>query len=274
MREREITNTEEVTGSNPVSPTSITPGQSQIPGSQDRSRRGSRDGCLPNCLPKSPASHAGKRASIALAPRVSTGRSSLRYTSSVTRLLAWPTRWEMSSILIPVLDSNDTKLCRSSRGVHACASSRRPRPPDGASGGCSPRPVRCPPTCRPRPAPCHRSPPPVGRAAGSSGAPGGPAARAGSSRAARLPRLGLPAGRTERHSATGRRFPLEVDARPGQGPQLLGPGAGEKRDHHVRAHRLIGLGRRQQPGRLAAVNAFDGRPAAPEAGRPAGRRCA
>jgi hypothetical protein len=38
--------------------------------------------------------------------------------------------------------------------------------------------------------------------------------------------------------------------RPGQGPQLLGPGAGEKRDHHVRAHRLIGLGRRQQPGRL------------------------
>lgn len=38
--------------------------------------------------------------------------------------------------------------------------------------------------------------------------------------------------------------------RPGQGPQLLGPGAGEKRDHHVRAHRLIGLGRRQQPRRL------------------------
>jgi hypothetical protein len=30
----EITDTEEVTGSNPVSPTSITPGQSQIPGSQ------------------------------------------------------------------------------------------------------------------------------------------------------------------------------------------------------------------------------------------------
>jgi hypothetical protein len=29
---------------------------------------------------------------------------------------------EMSSILIPVLESNDTKLCRSSRGVHACAS--------------------------------------------------------------------------------------------------------------------------------------------------------
>jgi hypothetical protein len=44
--------TEEVTGSNPVSPTSITPGQSQVPGSQDRPRRGSRDGCLPNCLPK------------------------------------------------------------------------------------------------------------------------------------------------------------------------------------------------------------------------------
>jgi len=38
--------------------------------------------------------------------------------------------------------------------------------------------------------------------------------------------------------------------RPGQGPQLFGPGAGEKRDHHVRAHRLIGLGRRQQPGHL------------------------
>ena len=26
----------------------------------DRPRRGSRDGCLPNCLPKPPASHAGK----------------------------------------------------------------------------------------------------------------------------------------------------------------------------------------------------------------------
>ncbi len=33
--------------------------------------------------------------------------------------------------------------------------------------------------------------------------------------------------------------------RPVQGPQLLGPGADEKQDHHVRAHRLIGLGRRQ-----------------------------
>src|SRR5215208_6384851 len=46
--------TEEVTGSNPVSPTSITPGQSQIAGSQTVPRRGSQDGCLPNCLPKPP----------------------------------------------------------------------------------------------------------------------------------------------------------------------------------------------------------------------------
>jgi hypothetical protein len=40
------------------------------------------------------------------------GRSSLRYTLSVTRVLAWPTRSEMSSIASPVLDSSETKLCR------------------------------------------------------------------------------------------------------------------------------------------------------------------
>ena len=106
----EITDTEEVTGSNPASPTSITPGQSQVPGSQTVPGRGSRDGCLPNCLPKPPASQEGvHRARAAL----STGRTSF----SVRRLLAWPTRWEMSSIPIPVVDGNDTKLCRSSCGV-------------------------------------------------------------------------------------------------------------------------------------------------------------
>jgi hypothetical protein len=50
--------TEEVTGSNPVSPTSITPGQSHISGSQTVPRRRSRDPCLPNCLPKPRTAHA------------------------------------------------------------------------------------------------------------------------------------------------------------------------------------------------------------------------
>ena len=74
---------------------------------------------------------SGKRASIAIAPRVSTGRSSLRYTSSVTRVLAWPTKGAMSSMGIPELDSSETKLCRSSLGVHdigsipAAATTRR-----------------------------------------------------------------------------------------------------------------------------------------------------
>jgi len=76
-------------------------------------------------------SSSGKSTSIATAPRVNTGRSSLRYTSSVTRVLAWPTRWAMSSSGIPELESSDTKLCRSSLGVQdigfipAAATTRR-----------------------------------------------------------------------------------------------------------------------------------------------------
>ena len=66
---------------------------------------------------------ASKRSSIALAPRRSTGRSSLRYTFSVVRVFAWPTRCAMSSIGMPALDSSETKLCRSSRGVHSSARS-------------------------------------------------------------------------------------------------------------------------------------------------------
>ena len=50
-----------------------------------------------------------------------TGRNSLRYTFSVVRVLAWPTRCAMSSIGIPALDSSETKLCRNSRGVHSSA---------------------------------------------------------------------------------------------------------------------------------------------------------
>jgi hypothetical protein len=62
-----------------------------------------------------------KRSSIAFSPRLNTGRNSLRYTFSVVRVLACPTKCAMSSIGIPALDSSETKLCRSSRGVHASA---------------------------------------------------------------------------------------------------------------------------------------------------------
>ncbi len=64
-----------------------------------------------------------KSSSIAFAPRLSTGRNSLRYTFSVVRVFAWPTRCAMSSIGIPALDSRETKLCRSSRGVQSSARS-------------------------------------------------------------------------------------------------------------------------------------------------------
>lgn len=62
-----------------------------------------------------------EEASIAFAPRLNTGRNSLRYTFSVVRVLVCPTKCAMSSIGIPALDSSETKLCRSSRGVHASA---------------------------------------------------------------------------------------------------------------------------------------------------------
>jgi hypothetical protein len=54
-RGRILADTEEVTGSNPVSPTSITPGQSQISGSQTVHGAGPRDGCLPGGIPSSTA---------------------------------------------------------------------------------------------------------------------------------------------------------------------------------------------------------------------------
>ena len=73
--------TEEVTGSNPVSPTSITPGQSQIPGSQTVPGAGPETVAYLTAY-LSPRLSCGKRASIALAPRVSTGRSSLRWFRS------------------------------------------------------------------------------------------------------------------------------------------------------------------------------------------------
>ena len=62
---------------------------------------------------------------------VRTGRSSLRYTLSVTRVLAWPTKCKMSSIASPVLDSSETKLCRSSRGVTPRHLAQPPRRPGG-----------------------------------------------------------------------------------------------------------------------------------------------
>jgi hypothetical protein len=56
---------------------------------------------------------------MAAAPRVMTGRSSFRYTRSVTLVLPWPTKCAISSMLTPELDSKDTKLCRNSRGAHS-----------------------------------------------------------------------------------------------------------------------------------------------------------
>ena len=139
---------------------------------------------------------------MALAPRVNTGRSSLRYTSSVTLLLAWPTRWEMSSILIPMLESNDTKLCRSSRGVHACASKPAAAATRRNDAGRSPRPVGALPTCRtPDRLPATAPPSAVGRAAGSSGVPGAPRRPAPAAPgAAGCPVFVSPPARTERHS--------------------------------------------------------------------------
>jgi hypothetical protein len=84
-----------------------------------------------------------KRSSIAFAPRLSTGRNSLRYTFCVVRVFAWPTRCAMSLIGMPALDGSETKLCRSSRGVHSSARSpacsatwRKARRTLAASRGC------------------------------------------------------------------------------------------------------------------------------------------
>ena len=86
---------EEVRGSNPLSPDpptkALVGGHFILP--DCRSGRWNRlllTKLLTNVLV------LGNSASIALVPRVSTGRSSLRYTSSVMRVLAWP---EMGDVL-------------------------------------------------------------------------------------------------------------------------------------------------------------------------------
>src|SRR5699024_11198832 len=55
---------------------------------------------------------------------VTTGGSSLRWTSSVVLVLLWPTSRAMSSRDTPFSDMSETKLWRNSRGVHD--PSRRP----------------------------------------------------------------------------------------------------------------------------------------------------
>ena len=68
-----------------------------------------------------------KSSLMARAPRVMTGRSSFRYTRSVTLVLPWPTKCAISSMVTPELDRKDTKLCRNSRGVHSFGIQYRPR---------------------------------------------------------------------------------------------------------------------------------------------------
>ena len=60
---------------------------------------------------------------MARAPRVITGRNSFRYTRPMTLVLPWPTKCAISSMVIPELESKDTKLCRNSRGVNSLGSS-------------------------------------------------------------------------------------------------------------------------------------------------------
>ena len=79
--------TEEVTGSSPVSPTSVSPSGKPIP------RLALLTGAplrrlLTKLLTYRAGACLGKSVSMARAPRVSTGRNSLRYTASVTRLFA------------------------------------------------------------------------------------------------------------------------------------------------------------------------------------------
>ena len=112
---------EEVRGSSPLSSTTIPPWSEATSTSHVARLVRSFVVLLTKLLTNSPCS-SGNSASMATAPRVRPAEALSRYTSSVTRVLAWPTRWAMSSIGIPELDSSDTKLWRSSRGVQAVGS--------------------------------------------------------------------------------------------------------------------------------------------------------
>jgi hypothetical protein len=70
-----------------------------------------------------------KMSSIAFAPRLSTGRNSLRYTFSVVRVFAWPTRFAMSSIGIP----RSTAARRNCAAVRGCPVLRTGLPPGRSS---------------------------------------------------------------------------------------------------------------------------------------------
>jgi len=187
---------------------------------------------LPMCV--GPSS-SGNSTSIATAPRVNTRRSSLRYTSSVTRVLAWPTRWAISSIGIPELDSSDTKLCRSSLRVQAigfipaAATTRRKalRTLAGSSG----EPVVVENTrsnsssWHPLSALCFSTRSRCFVRASTQ--------RAGNSSVRRdLLVFVSPCARTDlqRWMVGGA---VEIDARPGQRSQFLGSGTNEQRNDHV-----------------------------------------
>jgi hypothetical protein len=84
---------------------------------------------------------------MARAPRVITGRNSFRYTRSMTLVLPWPTKCAISSMVIPELESKDTKLCRNSRGVNSLGQAQRARDqaegtPDVGGVECRPLPLQ------------------------------------------------------------------------------------------------------------------------------------
>jgi hypothetical protein len=102
--------TEEVTGSNPVSPTS----------SEALYRFGTGPlSMVGPPIPSGSARFVGERLADDLGPSVMTGRSSWRYTGSVTAVDLWPTKREISSMDAPLADMSETKLCCSSRDVHS-----------------------------------------------------------------------------------------------------------------------------------------------------------
>jgi hypothetical protein len=111
--------TEEVTGSNPVSPTKKALVSEPFCDLARACALGSVD--LSAKLSAYRLASPSKSSLMARAPRVMTGRSSFRYTRSVTLVLPWPTKCAISSMVTPELDSKDTKLCRNSRGVHSLA---------------------------------------------------------------------------------------------------------------------------------------------------------
>jgi len=96
-----------VTGSKPVAPTST-------------------NGGFPGCLISELSDYAlpgGKIRFIEVAASSMTGRSCLRHTVSVTVVVWWPTSRAMFSSGTPSSDSSETKLWRSSRGVHSFVAS-------------------------------------------------------------------------------------------------------------------------------------------------------